>query len=325
MINAFSAECGPNAECLPWTDTTILEGTGISRGAHHYLVTGSIGNTFHATGGYLSVDLTWSESQPIRQVDYLLERSDSCWGPYEQIAIVTADGSANYTYHDANMCCGTHPYYYRLTVTGEVVTASATPSGPEGTPPGVPGNLSCQINGNGAELTWTASSGSASAYRVLRSLGRPMNDCTDSHEVVTTTPFTSFTDGTAPHGVTLYYRVFAYNPGGSSDVSVQTNCSITTDREAEADDRRLLPLLRAQVNGTGFQFYLPQLDQASVAIYDVRGHLVATVYSEPTLAGWHTVSWNRRGRSGHVPSGIYFARLYTNLGRPATEKFLLVR
>jgi len=151
-----------------------------------------------------------------------------------------------------------------------------------------------------------------------------MNTCTDDHEVIATTTSTMYTDTTLPDGVEAYYRVIAYNGSGSSGASSAVNCVVATDAREEHPEALVTSRLSVLSNGIGFTFYLPQLDQASIAIYDVRGSLVATVYSEPTLAGWHRVDWKRLGRSGRVASGVYFARLYTS-DRPVTQKFVLVR
>ena len=107
-------------------------------------------------------------------------------------------------------------------------------------------------------------------------------------------------------------------------MSGQATCNVTTDAGQNNVDLRLTPRLSVLANGSGFEFYLPKLDQASIAVYDVLGRLVTTVYSEPAAVGWHEVTWDWRGRSGRVASGVYFARLYTNLGRPVTEKFVFV-
>ena len=248
-INAFSVPCGPTAECDPQSDVTYLEAYGIRAGTYLYLVTVSVGNTFHATGNSGSVTLTWSESYPSREVDYILERSDSCWGPYVWLANVSSNGSTNYTYVD-NTVAFAREFSYRLTVTGEVGITSAAPTGlPAATPPGTPSNLATLIDLNGTvRLEWDAPSGSVTGYRILRSQYNPLDACTNVDHIVATTTAAAYTDATAPHGVELYYRVLAYNGTGSSGVSGQASCSVTTDAHQDEADLRLTPKLSVQAN-----------------------------------------------------------------------------
>ena len=326
-ISAFGTSCPGSGGACPYDDIIQQEGIGLFYGLQDFS-TVPVGNTFQATGGPASVSLTWSESHPNQPHTYRLERSDSCWGPYVFLAYeFSVNGQENYTYID-NTVAYDRPYFYKLIVAGEVVTAAGFPDAlPTAYPSGIPGNPSCQVNQDGtASLTWTASSGQVTGYRIIRSQYFPMSSCTALHEIIATTTSTTYTDASAIHGVDLYYRVMAYNGTGSSDASGQTSCSITTDAVGEREaGLRLTPELSVLANATAFRFHLPALDHASVAVYDVQGRLVSSVYSEPAVAGWHDVNWNRHGKSGRVASGLYFARLYTTSGRTATQKFLLLR
>jgi hypothetical protein len=77
--------------------------------------------------------------------------------------------------------------------------------------------------------------------------------------------------------------------------------------------------------GTTLRFDLPERDQVTLAIYDVRGRLVRTLVDGSRGAGRHEVAWDGRTNSG-APSavGVYFYRLTT--GRTVqTRKMILLR
>jgi flagellar hook assembly protein FlgD len=70
---------------------------------------------------------------------------------------------------------------------------------------------------------------------------------------------------------------------------------------------------------------IPQSGRVRLSIYDLRGSLVATVVDRTEPAGWRSVSWDGRDRSGHsVASGTYFARLEMN-GQVDVRKMVLAR
>jgi hypothetical protein len=57
-----------------------------------------------------------------------------------------------------------------------------------------------------------------------------------------------------------------------------------------------------------FQFGLPAAAAVRLAILDVQGREVATLIQGSMPEGWHTATWEMRGRA---PAGLYFARLST--------------
>lgn len=67
--------------------------------------------------------------------------------------------------------------------------------------------------------------------------------------------------------------------------------------------------------GTTFSFVLPKAGHVTLAIYDVRGALTATLIDADLPAGEQGGEWNGLdARSAPVPSGVYFARLATPSG-----------
>ena len=61
---------------------------------------------------------------------------------------------------------------------------------------------------------------------------------------------------------------------------------------------------------TSIKFYIPDISDVSIKIYDMLGREVALLISGQTSAGYHIVYWNGRNNYGEtVSSGIYLYRL----------------
>ena len=71
---------------------------------------------------------------------------------------------------------------------------------------------------------------------------------------------------------------------------------------------------------TVLNYSIPQSERVTLAVYNILGQRVATLFEGVQQAGEHTVSWN----AANFSSGVYFARLET--GRYSkTIKMVLVR
>jgi hypothetical protein len=116
---------------------------------------------------------------------------------------------------------------------------------------------------------------------------------------------------------------------GSLGTAVKKNPPVTTDVMVETERVPKETALRVLATGKThptLELALPRTDHATLALYDVRGRLVVEIYSSPTTAGLHRVTWN--GRDGHgelVRSGVYFARLFTKTSGVASAKVLVLR
>lgn len=63
---------------------------------------------------------------------------------------------------------------------------------------------------------------------------------------------------------------------------------------------------------------------ADVAVFDVAGRRTATLHRGALAPGWHTIRWDRRGRSGEsAESGMYYVRLRMN-GETRVRSVLLL-
>jgi|GEM_PF-6646706 len=298
----------------------------------------SVGTSFTAEQAPGSgIQLAWQESDPERSVTYVLWRSDSCWGPFNQIAAIPSSGITTYAYLDTS-CPYWREYFYLLTVTGERVRASAWSMAsfliPH--PPEVPTGLTAEhLGGSTVNLNWTAPTGPepVSGYHVYRSLYQPAPSCeANHHEYIGSTTLTSYEDTSAPHGLYVSYLVAAYNAEGISDVSNAVDGSTTTDVAEREVVGRVVPAacaLSVRDSGTGrptILFEIAETDHITLGAYDVRGRLVTVLESKNVGPGRHSIVWDGRQSDGRsVASGVYFARLFTRTNRVACAKFVLVR
>lgn len=87
----------------------------------------------------------------------------------------------------------------------------------------------------------------------------------------------------------------------------------------------LMPRRNPMSAGTEIALTLPSPSHAILAIYDVRGRLVATVVDTDLPAGTSSHTWHGRDDAGReLPSGIYFARLTADVGS-AHHKLVILR
>ena len=76
---------------------------------------------------------------------------------------------------------------------------------------------------------------------------------------------------------------------------------------------------------TEIAFALEEAGHATLRVYDVAGHAIATLVDRELPAGPHAVSWNGRDDArGEVPTGIYFYRLTVG-NHQGMRRMLLVR
>jgi hypothetical protein len=76
---------------------------------------------------------------------------------------------------------------------------------------------------------------------------------------------------------------------------------------------------------TRIRFLAPSEGRVEIRVYDVRGALVRTLFSETVAAGVKEITWDGRDDGGSaVASGIYFCRL-DGFGGTLTKKMVLVR
>ena len=164
-----------------------------------------------ATANNGSVALTWTA--PTGAVSYRILRSTTSGSGY---TLLGTSGTAGYT--DTSVTNGT-TYYYVVTASNgscssaNSVEKSATPAC---TPPSKPTNLAATPSNGQIVLAWTASTGGAISYQVLRGTktGGP-------YVAIATPTSTGYTDTGLINGTTYYYVVTASNGSCSSANSAE--------------------------------------------------------------------------------------------------------
>jgi hypothetical protein len=75
---------------------------------------------------------------------------------------------------------------------------------------------------------------------------------------------------------------------------------------------------------TTVRYTLPARSHTTIAVYDLRGAIVATLVDMEMGAGPHTIKWNGRDDRGNpAGSGVYFARLTSSSGQRSYKVTLL--
>ncbi len=113
-------------------------------------------------------------------------------------------------------------------------------------------------------------------------------------------------------------------PGWDSDMMITKLASIPLG----VDDPFILPptsfVLSAYPNpfnpSTSIRYSLSRNDVVTLSVYDVNGRLVQTLLERTMPAGEHSLNFD----AGHLPSGLYIARLQSKTAT-ATHKLMLVK
>jgi len=87
------------------------------------------------------------------------------------------------------------------------------------------------------------------------------------------------------------------------------------------------PVSRTQIGqGVSISFQVPQPTQVQIAIYNLLGQKVVTLFQGVVESGIHHVVWNGLDERGQqVPAGIYFYALEANNGEKSMKKLVILR
>jgi len=159
-----------------------------------------------------SLRLHWSDNSN-NEDGFEIYRSGSSGGPFIHVGTT---GTGAETYNNTGLSAGT-AYFYRVYATNSGGLSSSYASGNESTlplPPDAPGNLTFgTVTSSSIELNWSDNSDNEDGFRIYRSTSIGG----DYSPVGTTTAeATSFNNTGLTSNTTYYYRVYAYNTGGSS-------------------------------------------------------------------------------------------------------------
>jgi hypothetical protein len=160
------------------------------------------------------IDLAWTDNSRVES-GFKIERSPNGTSGWTQIATVGANVT---TYSDTGLTCST-TYYYRVRAYNAggnsdysntahattVVCAADVPSHLIATP----------ASQTRIDLAWTDNSNNEDGFRIERS----PDGVTWTSVYTTAASVVAYTDADLPCGETFYYRIQAYNAGGTSDYS----------------------------------------------------------------------------------------------------------
>jgi hypothetical protein len=77
---------------------------------------------------------------------------------------------------------------------------------------------------------------------------------------------------------------------------------------------------------TMISFSLPSKEDVDLAVFDILGRKVATLYSGPADAGVTDIRWTGRSSSGdHIASGVYYYTLTVKGGESITKRMTLLK
>jgi hypothetical protein len=115
-----------------------------------------------------------------------------------------------------------------------------------------------------------------------------------------------------------YSDCFSFQTGHPSSVGGGSEASIPTALTLER------PVPNPVVGSSTIRFGLPSAGSVRISLYDVSGREIAVIAQGEHAAGWHSIVWNRRGRTGNpLASGIYLARL-VGPGGARVQRMILI-
>ncbi|MEN8203326.1 MAG: fibronectin type III domain-containing protein [Bacteroidota bacterium] len=159
-----------------------------------------------------TIQLSWTENSA-NESGYRVERSLSSGSGFSEIDLLSANTT---TYTDNSVSEGTQ-YFYRVYAFNSGGSSTSYASGSASTlplPPDAPSNLTFgTVTSSSIELNWTDNSDNEDGFEIFRSI---YSWGSFSSIGTTAAGVTSFNSTGLTSNTTYYYRVEAYNAGGSS-------------------------------------------------------------------------------------------------------------
>jgi oligosaccharyl transferase (archaeosortase A-associated) len=182
------------------------------------------------TGGGANIDLVWSATNITELNGFRIERATNNGFSNGVISIVAPAGSTHYS--DISTAPGI-TYYYRVFAYNSVGESAATnsisvTSGNLDTtqqPPASPSSVNATATGSAmVAVSWNDTSANENGFRIDRSTTNAFSANLSIVSVAANT--TSWTDTSTDGNTTYYYRIIAYNAGGTSPASNTASVSV---------------------------------------------------------------------------------------------------
>jgi lysophospholipase L1-like esterase len=164
-------------------------------------------------------------------------------------------------------------------------------------------------DGDGVKLSWvTGSEINNVGFNILRSLAARdrYTKLNDKLILANREGRYTFIDKNAEAGARYYYKLEALDTRGNVTTHGPIMVSVAAPTTFELSQNYPNPFNPT----TNIKYQLPQAVQVSLTIYNMLGQEVRKLVNTQQPAGYHTVVWDGRDKSGRlVPSGVYHYRL----------------
>jgi fibronectin type 3 domain-containing protein/lysophospholipase L1-like esterase len=185
-----------------------------------------------ADAGTNKINLSWTDAST-DETGFRVERKTGVNGTYAQIADLAA-GSTSYS--DTTAVAGIK-YYYRVyaynTGGNSSYSSDANATIPLPPPPAAPSGLGAVLNGGQINLSWTDASSDEAGFRIERKTG---GNGTYAQIADLTAGTQTYSDANILGGNTYYYRVYAYNAGGSSAFTDEASAAVPVPPQVYLSD-----------------------------------------------------------------------------------------
>ena len=177
-------------------------------------------------------------------------------------------------------------------------------------PPGVPTGFTAAIGGSGIELVWDISSDEDFQYfRLDKSTDQNFGSY-QSIETINTT----YMDTEYEVGVTLYYRISAFDHSGNMGEFSETVDMTIMWADLENDIPNEYTIHQNYPNpfnpSTTLRYALPEQSDVKITIYDMIGRKVKTLVNSSQNPGYKSVIWDATDEYGEqVGAGMYLYQI----------------
>ena len=238
-----------------------------------------------------SITVSWSSVSGA--TGYIIYRSDSASGTFSQVGTSTTT-----SYTNSYLSAGT-TYYYKVAASNNGGASEMTNAISAITLPNYPTGVTATVaSSNSISLNWSSVASGVTGYRVYHS-----TSSSGSFSEVGTSATTSFTSTGLASGTIHYFRVAAYNSGGtgnqSDTVNARTISGTPVGVTATAASFSITINWNSEVGATGYRIY--RSDNATSTFAEI-GTSYSTTFTDTGLTSgarfyYKVASYNSSGTS----------------------------